>query len=137
MSGRLKRQWEILKRGKPGRRFEDRYEAAQRKENRATVLARVVRFTAAVIAIALGVVFAVIPGPAVVFFAVAGALLASESRVVAKFLDWCEVKIRAIVRWAQRIWRRLPMVGKVALVIVGAACSAGATFMSYRLLADR
>jgi hypothetical protein len=132
---KLKRQWEVLKRGKPGRRFVERYQAAQRKENRATLATRIVRFGIAAVAIGLGVVFAVIPGPAIVFFALAGALLASESRGVARFFDWCEVKIRAVVRWAMRIWKRLPIAGKVAVAIVGAAGSVGATVMSYRIFA--
>lgn len=135
MKLKLKRQWEVLKRGKPGRRFVERYRAAQRKENRATLATRIVRFTLATLAIALGLVFAVIPGPAILFFAIAGALLASESEVVARFLDWSEVKIRAVVNGAKRIWKRLPMIGKVAVVIVGAAGSAGATVMGYRMFA--
>lgn len=135
MNLKLKRQWEVLKRGKPGRRFVERYQAAQRKENRATLATRIVRFGIAIAAIGVGVVFAVIPGPAFVFFALAGALLASESRGVAKFFDWCEVKIRAVLRWTTGIWKRLPMAGKVAVVIVGAAGGVGATVMSYRMLA--
>ncbi len=133
MNLKLKRQWEVLKRGKPGRRFAERYQAAQRKENRATLATRIVRFAIATVAIALGLVFAVIPGPAILFFAIAGALLASESRGVARFLDWCEVKIRAVVKWAQRIWKRLPIAGKVAVLIVGAAGSVGAAMVSYRM----
>ncbi len=133
MNLRLKRQWDVLKRGQPGRRFVERYRTAQRKENRPTLVTRIVRFTVATLAIALGLVFAVIPGPAILFFALAGALLASESEVVARFLDWSEVKIRAVVRWAKRIWKRLPMAGKVAVVIVGAAGSAGVTLVSYRM----
>ncbi len=135
MNLKLKRQWEVLKRGKPGRRFVERYQAAQRKENRATLATRIVRMAIATVAIALGLVFAVIPGPAILFFALAGALLASESRGVAKFLDWCEVKIRAVVCWGMRIWKRLPMAGKVAVVILGAAGSVGATVVGYRMFA--
>ncbi len=135
MNLKLKRQWEVLKRGKPGRRFVERYQSAQRKENRATLATRIVRFAIATVAIALGLVFAVIPGPAILFFALAGALLASESRGVAKFLDWCEVKIRAVVKWALRIWKRLPLAGKVAMLIVGAAGSVGVAMASYRMFA--
>lgn len=134
MTSRLKRQWAALQRARPGRRFEERYEAAQRKENRASFLARVVRFTIATAALAVGVVLVFIPGPAVLFFAIAGALLASESRGVARFLDWSEVKIRAVLRWAQRTWKRLPMVGKVAVAIMGAAGGAGAGVVGYRVI---
>lgn len=137
MSTRLKRQWEVLRRGKPGRRFQERYLAAQRKENRASVVTRIVRFTVATVAIALGLVFAVMPGPAILFFGIAGALLASESRVVAKFLDWCEVKIRLVVRRARKIWLMLPLAGKILVATVGVAGSAGVSYWSYRMFVDR
>ena len=135
MIARLKRQWKTLQRARPGRRFEERYEAAQRKENRASFFARVVRFTIATAALAVGVVLMFIPGPAVLFFAISGALLASESRGVARFLDWSEVKIRAVVRWATRFWKKLPVVGKVAIALVGAAGSVGAGYLGYTVIA--
>ncbi len=134
MTSKLKRQWTALQRARPGRRFEERYEAAQRKENRASILARVVRFTIATAALAVGVVLVFIPGPAILFFAIAGALLASESRGVARFLDWSEVKIRAVLGWARRNWKKLPIAGKVAVAIVGAIGTAGAGYLSYRVV---
>lgn len=133
MNLKLKRQWEVLKRGQPGRRFVERYRTAQRKGNRATVITRILRFVLATLAIAVGLVFAVIPGPAILFFAIAGALLASESEVVARFLDWCEMKVRAVLRWAKRVWKRLPMAGKILVVTLGVAGSAGATLVAYRM----
>lgn len=133
MIAKLKRQWTALRRARPGHRFEERYEAAQRKENRASFFARVLRFTLATVALAIGVVLVFIPGPAILFFALSGALLASESRAVARFLDWCEVKIRAVMRWASRVWEKLPVAGKVAVAIVGAAGGAGASYVSFRM----
>ncbi len=135
MISKLKRQWSALRRARPGRRFVERYEAAQRKENRASFLARVVRFTIATAALAVGLVLVFIPGPAVLFFAIAGALLASESRGVARFLDWSEVKIRALVRWAAGVWKKLPLVGKVAIALVSAAGGAGAGYLGYLTVA--
>ncbi len=88
-------QWRTLKRSRPGRRFSERYEASRRGADRATVVQRVLRIVGAAVAIAIGVVLVFIPGPAVLFFAIAGALLASESRGVARALDWSEVKLRA------------------------------------------
>jgi hypothetical protein len=54
----------------------------------------------ALLAFAVGVVLAFIPGPAVVFFGIAAALLASESMTVARALDRVEV-------WLRGAWRRL------------------------------
>lgn len=95
MSTPIQAQWQTLKRSRPGRRFRDRYEASRRGASRGTFVQRVVRVTLAAAAIAIGVVLVFMPGPAVLFFALAGALLASESRSVARFMDWCEMKLRA------------------------------------------
>jgi hypothetical protein len=94
VSTAIQAQWQTLKRGRPGRRFRDRYEASRRGASRRTWVQRVLRMTLAAAAIAIGVVLVFVPGPAVLFFAVAGALLASESRGVARFMDRCEVTMR-------------------------------------------
>lgn len=94
MSTAIQAQWQTLKRGRPGRRFCDRYEASRRATRRSTLVQRVLRMTLAAVAIVIGVVLVFVPGPAVLFFAIAGALLASESRSVARFMDWCEVTLR-------------------------------------------
>ncbi|HYP15670.1 MAG TPA: hypothetical protein VEQ65_00555 [Opitutus sp.] len=135
MNAELKRQWEMLQRGEPGRRFQARYEASRRQRSRGTLIGRVVRWVLAAVAIAIGVVLMFIPGPAVVFFALAGALLASESRGVARFLDWSEVKLRLLLKRAQRIWARLPLVAKIAVVMVGAASGAASSYLAWRLMA--
>ena len=50
--------------------------------------------------ILIGFVLMFIPGPAVVMFGLAAALLAEDSLRIAKALDWLELKIRALVRVA-------------------------------------
>lgn len=86
----------------------------------------------ALICLTIGAVFAVFPGPAIPFFFIAGALLASESRVIARFMDWCEVRVRTILAWAKRRWRNWPMAGRVAVIVAGTLFSAGAAYFSYR-----
>ena len=49
----------------------------------------------------LGVLLLVLPGPGILFLAMAGALFASESFAIARLLDWLEVDARALVRWAR------------------------------------
>lgn len=105
MSTPIRTQWQTLKRGRPGRRFRDRYEASRRGASRGTLVQRILRIIIAVVAVAIGFVLVFMPGPAVLFFAVAGALLASESRGVAGFMDWCERKFRAGGRWVRGRFR--------------------------------
>ncbi|MEY4938552.1 MAG: hypothetical protein RIQ93_287 [Verrucomicrobiota bacterium] len=109
----LKRSLANLKLGRPGRRFEQHYEWAQQSESRGASR-RWINFLLAGITFAIGVVLVFIPGPAVVFFFITGALLAPESRAIARFMDWSEMKIRALWQWAISQWRGLSQAGKIA-----------------------
>ena len=128
MFNSLTRQWHGLKRGTPGRRFQASHAAARQRKS--PWLHRLLSFGLALVALALGLFFAVMPGPAVVFFAIAGALLATESRPLAIALDWSELRFRELAHWAKRHWQRLGTPGRVAVVAVGAASSIGMTALS-------
>ena len=88
---------------------------------------------AAIVCLAIGAVLAVIPGPALPFFFLGGGLLATESRVVARFMDWAEVRLRKIIAWAKRRWHRMPLIGRIAVVMFAACCSATTFYLSFRL----
>jgi hypothetical protein len=135
MFDRLKTQWRQLEESRPGHRFRDRYERHQRDRNAPKLLWRIVRIGAAVALVLIGGVFMFIPGPAILFYALAGALLATDSLPVAKLLDWSEVKIRQLWRWARQRWERLSTAGKVIVSTFSLALSAGATFLAFRLMA--
>jgi hypothetical protein len=47
--------------------------------------------------IAVGLVMLVAPGPGILVVAIGGALLAEESLLAARALDWLEVKIRRTI----------------------------------------
>jgi len=103
----LRRKMLELKRGRPGHRFQQSYAHARQHRQDTPAWHRVARFGVATIALMIGVVLMVLPGPAFVFFGIAGALLATESRYVAIVLDWLELRLRAIAAWVQRHWKRL------------------------------
>jgi hypothetical protein len=130
----LKATLQDLGRGKPGHRFQDRYRRSQRSKAARGWMPRILRFAGAAVAIAIGLVLAFIPGPAVLFFLLAGALLASDSLWIARALDWIEVRARRVGRWAQRLWRRLPTYGRAALLIAGGCLSVASTYGFYRLV---
>ena len=94
-----------------------------------TVLAAI-----AVVFLAIGIVLSVIPGPALPFFFLAGGLLASELRFVARFMDWSEVRIRKFAAWMKRHWRRLPVAGRIALFLFAACCSAATAYFGYQII---
>jgi len=90
MLNHMKDRWRELKEFPPGERFEKFHVAEQKRS-------RWVRFAYLAVAIALvpvGVLFAFIPGPAVLFFALSAALFATQSLWLARLLDRVELWLR-------------------------------------------
>jgi ABC-type protease/lipase transport system fused ATPase/permease subunit len=138
MANALTREWHALKRGSSGSRFKDRYAAARKKRKSGhwtDNIFRIVRLFVAAAMLAVGVVLVFIPGPAILFFFIAGGLLASESKVVARFLDWTEVKLRAWWKWGKAHWKKLPFAAKIAVVVLALAIAAVAGFAMYQFIA--
>lgn len=100
MFARLRKGWRQLRSDPPGQRF-------QRFHGRAQHAPRWVRFVYVGLAIALlplGVLFAFIPGPAVVFFAVSAALFGTQSAWMARHLDRLEVAVRGLIARLRASW---------------------------------
>jgi hypothetical protein len=123
-----------LRRGRPGHRFRVRYEHAQREKPRFRTARRVVLIVGAALCFAIGLVLVVMPGPAFVFFILAGGLLATESKTVARLMDDSEVLVRKILAWAKHTWSSLPVPARVILVCVAVCCTAAALFLGYRFI---
>ena len=100
----LTAEWQRLKRSPPGERFEA-FNERQQQHARGPIKA--LYFGGAIVSLAVGVVLVFIPGPAFVFFILAGALLATQSRWVARRLDRIEVWGRETMTRAHAWWRRL------------------------------
>lgn len=137
MRNTLKRRWVELRKLRPGERFQTRYRKAHEQRTNRHIGALVLVFLGAAVAFAIGVVLVFVPGPAVLFFLITGALLSGESMTVARWLDRGEVKARALFAIVRGFWRRRSPVGKVAflsaLAVVAASCVAG----GWMLLAGR
>ncbi len=129
----LEQQWREFKQSKLGRRFQERYERPRRARTQASLVLRILLWFGAAILTALGIVFVFIPGPAFVFFLLAGGLIATESRAVARFMDWGEVKGHALFSWSRRRWKSLPAAAKAALAAVTLGGAAGIAYFSYWL----
>jgi hypothetical protein len=103
---RIRDHWRELKRGRPGRRFRDRYAQARRAEPPCGLVQRLTTLATALLLVVVGLFFAVFPGPAFPFFILAGALLATQSKTVARWMDALEVRARRLLTWLKRRWRR-------------------------------
>ena len=130
----LRKRWREFQRGKPGRRFQVRYERTRKSERRGGLLRRIMLVALALVLFAVGIVFVAIPGPAIPFFLLSGGLLATESRGVARFMDWGEVVGRRISARAARYWKRLPRVAQILIIVLGACGSAATAYLGYTFL---
>src|SRR5262245_40463719 len=84
----------------------ERFGAFYREQRDKPFWVKLVFFGLAFVALAVGVVLAFIPGPAVLFFFLAGALLSTQSRFVAETLDKLEVWGRKAFASLRAWWRR-------------------------------
>lgn len=123
MISSLQWKWRRLKRGKPGARFQSAYRRARRERRKTSPWLRLLRIAAAIVALAGGVALSVLPGPAFVFFGLAGVLFAMESPRVARGLDWLELRLRRCGVWGKRRWQSLPPAGRSWIMALGAGGS--------------
>lgn len=125
MAMQLREHWRDLQQGRPGHRFQDRYQRARKTNRKTGMVQRIAIVVAALLCIAIGVVLSVIPGPAIPFFLLGGGLLAAESLAIARLMDWIELRVRDVWHWAVRRWKPLPLWAKalIALTIVASGCA--------------
>ncbi|HEY8993238.1 MAG TPA: hypothetical protein VIM71_01020 [Lacunisphaera sp.] len=81
----------------------------------------------------IGVFLMFLPGPAILFYFIAGTLLASESLTLARLMDWGEVRFRALWKWSKRHWEETPGWGRAAIIALVVCVSVTSTYLSYRL----
>src|SRR5919199_3092073 len=112
--GRIKEDWRLFKASKPGYRFLGHYRrhrrrSRQRYPSQGRFDFRKILFIVVGIAIVItSIVLGPLPGPGMGTFLLGLVILASELRIVARFLDWAEVKLRRPARWANATWASLP-----------------------------
>jgi hypothetical protein len=94
----LRARWRRLKSGQPGARFQRQYR--ENRESRKSGLQRWGADAAGAGLSLVGILLLFIPGPGLLFIAAGGAVLARESQLLARALDWSEVRGR-------RLWRRV------------------------------
>jgi hypothetical protein len=89
--------------GRPGHRFRDRYEVAQRRQPARSAAARYAVIAGAGLCFALGLLLIVTPGPALPFLLAGAGMLATISRRAARWLDFTENRVRW---WGRRLTPR-------------------------------
>lgn len=127
----FKEHWRELRAGKPGRRFQDHYRHEKEESRTGGRGGRLWRLGLGILLVGVGLVLLLIPGPGLPFVFLGGGLLAAESLVVARIMDWLELRVRGVLRWAKVRWRRLPGWGKIAVSLMAAAFSAASMWVFF------
>jgi hypothetical protein len=123
-----------IKQGRPGHRFQDHYRHEKEAKAGRSSSGRIWRLVLGLAAVIVGLVLCVIPGPGLPFIFVGGGLLAAESLVVARVMDWLELRVRAVWRWARRCWNNMNGWQRVAMAVLGLGLGAASSFFFYRLM---
>ena len=113
---RLYRYWRKLRRGYPGRRFQDLYDYRHRRRVRRARPSRWFGLGGGFVLLAVGLAIGWLPGPGGFLSIVGLALVATELRPLARLLDRSELILRG---WMERLWGSGPA-AKRMLVVAGA-----------------
>jgi hypothetical protein len=132
--GNLKRQWCAFRSGKPGRRFQDRFDRNSRARASQSLLRRLLQPAIAIVLLLIGVVLTFIPGPAIVFYFAGAGILAGESRTLARALDWSELKERQVLRCLKHWWAQASPDAKQTVILVAFFAVMGAGYAAYRII---
>src|SRR5215203_3288022 len=130
----LKKEWKAFKASQPGKRFQERYEKSQEERKDQPWYARFAKPLIALVLIAGGIVLCFIPGPGIPLLVIGAGLFADYSLVLAKGLDWTEVRLRKFFKWAKAWWKHASLLAREGVVAAGVLVAAALGYGGYRFL---
>lgn len=133
MIARMRNSWRQFERSKPGRRFQDRYNRRQQNSSGKFNLSKVLYIVGGLLIAVTSLALAPLPGPGWGTFFIGLGLLAGEFKLIARFLDWAEVRLRGAGRWARGVWARSSTAVRVLICVVAVACAAALVYGAYSL----
>jgi hypothetical protein len=131
MFEKLKQRWQRFNRSKPGYRFQQRYYEIQR--SRRSAVRKILVIAVGVLIFAIGIFFLAAPGPGVIVLLIGASMIAEESVVAARALDWAELRLRTPYTKSLRLWRRASPAIRLWIVICALAIVAALAFGAYKI----
>ncbi len=128
LMGRARRSLLYFKKSKPGDRFQVRY--YRRKQSGPGHLSRIFNIVVGSVLVLFSVFFGWAPGPGMLTLVIGLSMLGSEFLVVARFLDWAEVRLRILAHFVGVVWRS-STIGKVLVVLVALILVAAFGYVVY------
>jgi hypothetical protein len=131
---RFKQDWRDLRESPPGQRFQQRYKRRQQSTQR--LRNKVLSIGGGILIIAAGILLVPVPGPPEIISIIGAGLIAQEFLVVARALDWTELRLRRLATWSLGVWLRASLAVKILLLLfvmaLVAAGGAGAYMLLYK-----
>jgi hypothetical protein len=114
----VKQTWRRFKAANPGQRFQQEF--SRRQGASRSPIQKALFIVGGLLLMVAGFLFLFIPGPGLVFILIGGFLIAQQSLVAARVLDWTEIRLRKLLTWSLRAWRGSSPTLKVLFVVVAA-----------------
>lgn len=130
------RHWRSFSRGRPGKRFQERYRRRQELGHGRWGVRRVFNLTLGVLIVAVSAVGGLLPGPGWGTAIIGFALIAGEFLPAARLLDRAELALRAFWQFVRDIWGH-SWAGRVLVVAVATLVIATFGYTVYALLFAR
>ena len=127
----LAEDWKKSRREPAGRRFHTLHVLRRRKDSSRPIWLRTAHFLVGGALLGLAVFFTFIPGPNWLFFIPGATLLATESGLVARFLDVAEQAATPLIRKFKKHWSRLGATGKTILMIAFFGLALGCAYLVF------
>lgn len=137
MIDQAKRGLHQFRHSRPGYRFQERYNRRKQTTSGPFDPKNLLYLGGGVAIIILGALLAPIPGPGGIIGLVGLALIGSLFLPLARALDWGELRVRNIARWARDMWQVLPLGMKVVIMLLAAIIVVTAGYGAYQVLASR
>ncbi len=118
MLKKVKDNWLRFKHSEPGQRFKDRYHRRRQSSTGRFNLRTGISIIGGMLIMAAGIVAVPGPGPGWLIILLGIGMFAGESHLIARFMDWGEVRLRKLAGWAMNFWRSSSAMVKVLLVLV-------------------
>lgn len=133
MVKKLKQSWRRFKTGSIGWRFQQQFRYRQQAGH--GPLEKALFIGGGSLLMVAGVVFLFIPGPGLLVFLLGGVLVAQQSLLAARILDWMEVHARQLIAWSFGLWRSFSPALKILLVVLALVVIGMAGLGAAKLLA--
>jgi hypothetical protein len=125
--------WRTYSRGRPGKRFQERYRRRQESGHGQWGVSRILNLTLGILIVAVSAVGGLLPGPGWGTAIIGFALIAGEFLPAARLLDRIELALRAFLQLVRDTWGH-SWAGKTLIITATAIIVAILVYATYALL---